>query len=128
MGKKSFALLVASFIAVLSIFSGGSMKAMASGNGGSVQTNGVITFYDETVTSSSTEPANSSTTSSSMASSSTLPATDGSSTVGKPTGTYPSTGELVKTGLSFSGIAIVAAVLFFFWIKRKEQGKRKGSR
>lgn len=125
MRKKTLALLVTSFLLVLSVLSGFAMNAAANGNGGSVQTNGVISFYDETVSSSSTEPTDSST----VVSSEPEPSTTESSVVEKPAGgKLPSTGELVKMSLSVSGIAILAAVLlFFFWKKRKDNSKREGN-
>ncbi|MBP1047514.1 LPXTG cell wall anchor domain-containing protein [Enterococcus sp. BWM-S5] len=125
MRKKSIALIIASFFLVLSILPSFPMDAAANGNGGAVQTNGVITFYDETSSSSTTEPTDSST----AATSEPEPSTTESSVVEKPAGgKLPSTGELVKVSLSISGVAVIAAVLFFFFLKkRKENSKREGN-
>lgn len=93
-------------------------------NGGAVQTNGVIEFFDDTEPSTSepepsSEPAPSSETP--LPSSSDEPITPkppGS----KPQGSYPSTGELVKTSLTVSGAALVVlALLFFFWKRKKDK-------
>ena len=44
----------------------------------------------------------------------------------KPEGRYPSTGELVKTSLSFSGgVLLLSALVFYFW-KRKKQTEEGG--
>ncbi|WP_321387518.1 LPXTG cell wall anchor domain-containing protein [uncultured Enterococcus sp.] len=125
MKKRVPVLLITSFFLVWSLVASFPIRAAANGNGGSVQTNGVISFYDETIASSSTDPTDSSTTDSSTSQSST---TD-SSTVEKPAGgKLPSTGELVKMSLSISGVAVIAAVLlFFFWKKRKDNSKREGN-
>lgn len=125
MKKRSLVLLITSFFLVLGLVASFPVAVLANGNGGSVQTNGVISFYDETITSSTTEPTTPSTT---EPSDSELPATD-STTVEKPAGgKLPSTGELVKMSLSISGVAIIAAVLFFFLLKRKkDSSKREGN-
>ena len=86
--------------------------------GGAVQTNGVISFYKgdspASSDSSTTEPSEV------PKSGDTLPNTN--NTV-KPTGKYPSTGELVKTSLAFSGAAIVLfAIILILWRKRKVKG------
>lgn len=121
MKKRSLVLMIASFFLVLGTVASFPIGATADGNGGSVQTNGVISFYDETITSSTTEPTT-------EPSNSELPTTD-SSIVEKPAGgKLPSTGELVKMSLSITGIAIIAAaLLFFFWKKRKDSSKREGN-
>lgn len=121
MKKRSLVLLITSFFLVLGLVASFPVAVAANGNGGSVQTNGVISFYDETITSSTTEPPTPSTT---EPSDSELP-----TTVEKPAGgKLPSTGELVKMSLSISGVAIIAAVLLlFFWKRRKDSSKREGN-
>ena len=94
------------------------------GVGGAVQTNGEIGFYkddDPVTSSSSTAPSSSSSSTPPKSSSSTVT----SGTVTKPTGNYPSTGELIKKSLSLSGIALVllAFLLFLFKRKKKEVGE-----
>lgn len=125
MRKRPLIKFVASFLLVLSISLGFSLRAAANGNGGSVQTNGVISFYDETIASSSTEPTASSTVDSSI----TEPTMTDSGIVEKPAGgKLPSTGELVKMSLSVSGIAVISAVLFFFFWKKRKENKKEGTR
>ncbi|WP_348921140.1 LPXTG cell wall anchor domain-containing protein [Enterococcus rotai] len=89
-------------------------------DGGVVQTKGDITFFEEEPSSSSS--AEPSTTEPSQ----TTPA-DSVSTIKKPKGKLPSTGELVKASLSISGILlIVVASGLFFWKKRKDIIKYNG--
>jgi len=81
--------------------------------GGAVQTNGVIGFYETSADSSGSEEPVESIPSSS----------DSEPPVTKPAGKYPSTGELVKKSLAVSGVALVLGVLIlFFWKRRKEEG------
>ncbi|WP_321385934.1 LPXTG cell wall anchor domain-containing protein [uncultured Enterococcus sp.] len=101
----------------------------ATTNGGAVQTNGVIGFYEEeTSDSTSSSSSDSATSESSLPSESTtsqskLPSDGGTN---KPTGSYPSTGELVKNSLTISGAAlIVIAAAFLFW-KRKQEKEAQG--
>ncbi|OJG25037.1 LPXTG-domain-containing protein cell wall anchor domain [Enterococcus caccae] len=87
------------------------LNAAAKANGGEVQTNGVISFYED---SSSTE------------SSSVPELTTSDSKVAKPVGRYPSTGEMVKTSLVFTGVALVVIVLLLlFWKRKKEHEGRE---
>ncbi|MBL1229912.1 LPXTG cell wall anchor domain-containing protein [Enterococcus sp. BWB1-3] len=85
--------------------------------GGAVQTNGEIGFYE-----GDAPIVDSSTTNSSTAASS-YPTTSGSTepAAAKPAGKYPSTGELVKKSLSFSGAALILIALFLFLMKRKKK-------
>ncbi|WP_249274544.1 LPXTG cell wall anchor domain-containing protein [Candidatus Enterococcus clewellii] len=101
-------------------FTAGAPTSIAAENGGAVQTNGVIQFYEET-TSSTTIPSTSTSTPVTEPSSSELPVT-------KPTGKYPSTGELVKKSLAISGSVLVVLVLLFFFWKRRKDEKEAGSR
>ncbi|WP_339101749.1 LPXTG cell wall anchor domain-containing protein [Candidatus Enterococcus clewellii] len=86
----------------------------------SVQTNGAITFESEKTIDSSTLPPTK-----------TDPTSDSTSMVEKPTGgttkpggSYPSTGELVKRGVTIAGaVFIVLAGLLFFWKRKKEEEK-----
>ncbi|WP_321386773.1 LPXTG cell wall anchor domain-containing protein [uncultured Enterococcus sp.] len=89
----------------------------------SVQTNGAITFESDATVDSSTSPPT------------TEPTTTDSSTVDKPTGggttkpggSYPSTGEIVKQGLTIGGVAVIAlALLLFFWKRKKEDDSKEG--
>ncbi|WP_086350803.1 LPXTG cell wall anchor domain-containing protein [Candidatus Enterococcus clewellii] len=103
--------------------------SFAAENGGAVQTNGVIQFYEET-SSSSTTPSSSTSSSTVASTSSSTPITVPSSSeapVTKPTGKYPSTGELVKTSLAVSGSALVVLVVLFFFWKRKKDAKEEGN-
>ncbi|OJG96781.1 LPXTG-domain-containing protein cell wall anchor domain [Enterococcus termitis] len=89
-----------------------SVHAEGEGNGGGIQTNGEIGFYEETkgTTEPTTEPATS----------------DSTPKITKPVGKYPSTGELVKKSLSISGAAlIVIALLVFLWKRKKDDDKQE---
>ncbi|MGC6769563.1 LPXTG cell wall anchor domain-containing protein [Enterococcus sp. LJL128] len=109
--KKATYFVIASIVLGLFSVTAGKSAEASEVNGGAVQTTGVVGFYDD-----STEPSSSS---SSSTSTSSTPAP-----VQKPTGKYPSTGELVKTSLSIAGAVVVGMVLLFFWMKRREN-KRK---
>lgn len=91
------------------------IQANAEGNGGAVSTKGEITLVEE-------DPSPST-------SSSEKPKTSNSATptpVKKPIGKLPSTGELVKTSLSISGIVLLVIGLFLFvWKRSKTKGKEK---
>lgn len=118
---KLFSSLFISVVVMAFIFVGRPAIGLAAENGGAVQTNGVVSFYEETIeSSSSTEP-----------STTTEPTTEPTKPSGsKPAGKYPSTGELVKKSLGISGAALVLIVLILFYVKRRkeqESGEGKGS-
>lgn len=124
--KQRLCLLLSSFALIIVCGIYVQPAQAQEGVGGAVQTNGEIGFYkdDEPVTSSSsTTPSSSSPSSSAPPKSSSSTGTSG--TVTKPTGNYPSTGELIKKSLSLSGIALVllAFLLFLFKRKKKEVGE-----
>ncbi|MGG5341940.1 LPXTG cell wall anchor domain-containing protein [Enterococcus sp. AZ192] len=111
---KNLKSLVLFSIACVSIFTIHpiSVQAEGEGNGGGIQTNGEIGFYEETKP--TTEPTTEPTTS------------DSTPTVKKPVGRYPSTGELVKKSLSISGAALVViAAIAFFWKRKKDDDEQK---
>lgn len=103
-------LVSAFFVSVVAValFFSYPLLGIAEENGGAVQTNGGITFYEESTSSSSTEQ-------------STTPPTPSKPTSPKPVGRYPSTGELVKASLGVSGAVLVAIVLILFYLKRKKE-------
>lgn len=105
--KHLFSAFFVSVVAVVLFFSY-PLFGMAEENGGAVQTNGGITFYEESISISSTEQ-------------STTPSTTSKPTSQKPVGRYPSTGELVKASLGISGAVLVAIVLILFYLKRKKE-------
>lgn len=114
--KQSLILL--SVIAVLLLTFSGMPQAFAETNGGGgVQTNGEVGFYEEsTSASSTTESSTKGTTTTS-----TLP-----STLTKPTGKLPSTGELVVKSLSISGgIILIIGLLLFWWKRRRQVDERR---
>lgn len=111
---------VFSFIAVLLLFLGVSQTTNAAENGGAIQTNGQITFFEsEPSSSSSIEP----TASASSSASSTV--TSGQQPT-KPVGKYPSTGELVGKSLSVTGAALLLILLVLYLWKHKKQTEQKG--
>ncbi|WP_321384336.1 cell wall protein [uncultured Enterococcus sp.] len=114
MKNKTYYLLLS---ALLVMIMGGNGFQSVSAEGGAVQTNGQITFFDET---ESTDSSDSTETSSSQlpdaeTSGSNLPDNIGSL---KPEGKYPSTGDLFEKSLSISGGIILAAVLLFALFRR----------
>lgn len=125
--------LIASLIFGLAFCFVNPATSEATTNGGAVQTNGVVGFYEEDSSSSSDSSSSDSSSfdssssdslfSESETSQSTLPSTN------KPTGKYPSTGELVKNSLTISGAALVViALVFLIWKKRQEkEAKGKGN-
>ncbi|WP_086349710.1 LPXTG cell wall anchor domain-containing protein [Candidatus Enterococcus clewellii] len=120
MKKSRVISLIASFILGLACCFVIPVITDASGNGGAVKTNGVIGFYEEDVSESSTSESSSSDSETSETTQSTLPPTGGTS---KPSGKFPSTGELVKNSLTISGIALlVMAVLFLIWKRKNREG------
>lgn len=76
--------------------------AADNSNGGQVTTEGIITFYEETVETSSRSK-------------------DSETPTEKPTGKLPSTGELIGSVALFSGVMISFFILFFFLKKRKKE-------
>lgn len=111
-------LLLSSLIVVIGCTVGETAVFAQEGNGGQVQTNGEITFYeDEPLPSSSSEPPVSSEPASSEAP---IPSSS-EPVIQKPQGKYPSTGELVKKSLSISGIALIAIVFLLFLYKRRKK-------
>lgn len=129
--KKS---LITSIVCAISLL-GMVANVEATGvNGGAVQTNGVIRFYEESTEpssseSSSTEPSTtepSSVPSSEPSAPSEAPAESSSSEepVKKPGGSkYPSTGELVKASFTIVGAVLAGAAIFFFLIRRRNASK-----
>lgn len=91
------------------------IKSRAEENGAAVQTNGVIQFYED----SSSESSNSESSSSERNSS------ESNSSTPKPTGKYPSTGELVQKSMAISGFLLIALLLVFFFFKRKKDKDEK---
>lgn len=122
---KLFSSLFISVVVIAFIFVGRPAIGLATENGGAVQTNGVVSFYEETTEpSSTTEP-------STTTEPTTTPTTEPTKPSGsKPAGKYPSTGELVKKSLGISGAALVLIALILFYVKRRkeqETGEGKGS-
>ena len=114
---------ISCFLVVFSLVCaiGGPQIVMAD-DGGAVQTKGVIGFYEASTESTSIEEPISSESSAPESTEN----SEEKAVVVKPKGKFPSTGELVKTGLSFSGVALVLGVLlFFFWKKRQEGGAKR---
>ncbi|MEI5994258.1 LPXTG cell wall anchor domain-containing protein [Candidatus Enterococcus mansonii] len=102
--KIKYLLLSTFVIAIVGV----SSDRIVYADGGSVQTNGRVSFYTET----STEPTESS-----------YPKTSGDSddSVAKPVGKLPSTGELVVKSLTISGgIVLVIGGIFILLKKRRE--------
>lgn len=109
----------------------GPVTGLAEEQGGAVQTNGVISFYEESTPPNSTTEPTSGTTEPSVSASEVPVPSDTSSypstgTTTKPTGSYPSTGELVGASLGISGLILVALVLILFFYKRKREQDSAG--
>lgn len=125
--KKKIRLTLLSFLLGGILIAPVSGFAQTNGENPAVQNGGVIEFYEEEVKpSESSEPADSSSqegkpTPTPTPGSSTKPSSGGAS-VSKPTGKYPSTGELVQKSMTYSGIALVLiAFLIFLWKRRKKE-------
>lgn len=90
----------------------------------SVQTNGEISFY----TDATSEPPASSTdpTVDSSTAPTTTPTTTPSSTLPSTGGKLPTTGEVVKQGLMYGGVALLALALFYIWKRRKNDENKGG--
>lgn len=82
---------------------------------GQIQTKAGVGFYE-----ASTSESESNTTATTV--------TSKSEVVTKPKGRYPSTGELVKTSLSISGLILVILVLILFLRKKKEKKSARRER
>lgn len=119
MKNKSFYISILSSIICLVILSIG-IQVTAEENGGAIGTKGEIILE---VSDSSIEPpkGTTDTTDSGRQSFDTLPSTSDPRKA-KPVGRYPSTGELVKVGLSISGLTIlIVALILFLWKKKKQK-------
>ncbi|MEI5993784.1 LPXTG cell wall anchor domain-containing protein [Candidatus Enterococcus mansonii] len=92
------------------IFLSCSNERMYAADGGEAPTQGEITLVGD----SSEPPKPSGSSEAPKASDS----SSGAPTPVKPKGKFPSTGELVKAGLSVGGLALIAAVFIFFFIKK----------
>ena len=100
---KKISLFLLLFLFVGVSLTGLDIESHAEENGGLVKTNGVVGFYEDSSSSDST--SNSST----------------SSQVIKPTGRFPSTGELMKSGLSIIGFLLLLLILFLLFKRKKER-------
>lgn len=123
---KQFSTLILRLSLAVGLLLSFSVPVYGAENGGAVQTNGVIEFYDDTEPSTS-EPTPSSepepsTSEEPKPSEEPTPSSSSEPIVTKPQGKYPSTGELVKTSLTVSGVALVVlALLFFLWKRKKDK-------
>ena len=108
MQVKKISLLLLLFLFVGVSLTHLSIESHAEENGGVVKTNGVVGFYED---SSSSDPTSNSST---------------STQVTKPTGRFPSTGELVKKSLSIVGIILLLLIMLFLLLKRKKQHDKGG--
>lgn len=94
-------------------------------DGGEVPTQGEIILFDDD---SSEEPKPSETSDSSEAPKLSDGSTDVSNTPTptKPKGRLPSTGDLVKAGLSVGGLALIVTVFIVFFIKKRKTAHENG--
>ncbi|MCA5013865.1 MULTISPECIES: LPXTG cell wall anchor domain-containing protein [unclassified Enterococcus] len=120
--KKRIKYMIISFAFVLTLAVVYPLNAAANANGGELKTDGVISFYED---SSSTEPTSTTPPSSTTEPSSVPEPSTSEPKVVKPVGRYPSTGEMVKTSLVFTGAAlIVIGLLLFLWKRKKDNEGR----
>lgn len=111
MKKTKILVVFPTLCALLFLFDPINVVAEDAGNGGGIQTTGEIGFYEETKV--TTEPTE-------------TPTSGTISPTAKPTGKFPSTGELVKKSLSISGVALVIiAAIIFFWKRKKTDDKQE---
>lgn len=108
---KKISLFLLLFLFVGVSLTGLGIESHAEENGGLVETNGVVGFYEDSSSSSDSTSSNPTSNSST------------SSQVIKPTGRFPSTGELVKKSLSISGLLLLLIVLFLLFKRKKERDK-----
>ncbi|ALS36543.1 LPXTG-motif cell wall-anchored protein [Enterococcus rotai] len=85
---------------------------------GQIQTKAGVGFYEASTSESESNTTNTTATT----------VTSKSEVVTKPKGRYPSTGELVKTSLSISGLILVILVLILFLRKKKEKKSARRER
>lgn len=118
--KIKYLLLSTFVIAIVGVSSNQTVLA----EGGSVQTNGKVSFFDDTNTepTSSTEPLDSSKDSNGVTGQSTYPETSGGA-IAKPLGKLPSTGELVVKSLTISGGILLVLGALFILLKKKREAK-----
>ncbi|OJG26542.1 LPXTG-domain-containing protein cell wall anchor domain [Enterococcus caccae] len=76
--------------------------------GAEVPTKGEIVLFDDETSSSSQPPPSSS-----------------SENVTKPKGRFPSTGELVKYGVSIGGSLLLLLVIFLYLLRKRDRNKGK---
>ncbi|WP_086315508.1 hypothetical protein A5821_002993 [Enterococcus sp. 7F3_DIV0205] len=77
--------------------------------GAEVPTKGEIVLFDDETSSSSSQP----------------PTASSSEKVTKPKGRFPSTGELVKYGVSIGGSLLLLLVIFLYLLRKRDRNKGK---
>lgn len=119
---KSSSLFVSVMVGIL-LLSGAVVGHAEGTNGGGVQTQGGISFYEDSTEASSSTVAT--TESSTVVSEPTVTSDSSIASITKPYGKYPSTGELVTKGLGIGGLVLVLLVLLFLLLKRKKEHKEE---
>ncbi|MBO0439875.1 LPXTG cell wall anchor domain-containing protein [Candidatus Enterococcus ikei] len=110
MERKKVIYLIMTVVLFSLLGVGRSMQSYAD-EGGAVNTDGEISFFEEEPIKDSSKPPSDSDSTSSV--------------IEKPKGRYPSTGELVIKSLGISGMALILIVGILFLWKRKKENERK---
>ncbi|MGX7150145.1 LPXTG cell wall anchor domain-containing protein [Enterococcus ureasiticus] len=102
-----------------------SNEKMNAADGGEAPTQGEIILFDDD-SSNDSKPSETSDSREVPKTSGGATNTPDAPTPTKPKGRLPSTGDLVKAGISVGGLALIATVFIFFLIKKRKTAHENG--